>query len=366
MAAKKKIKTPPRIRKKRLSAKATIGQVPGVPVYVGHKTESELSIEVIEYNKGMLEERHLSSIEEAYPFVESEPVSWININGLSHTSVIEKIGKRYGIHPLVVEDIVNTQQRPKVEEFQDHLFVVVKMLHMDEEKGLIVEHLSLVLGSHYVISFQEAEGDVFDPVRTRLRGDKGVIRSMRSDYLLYALMDAVVDYYFHLLDEIGNRIESLEDQLFEDQTSEEMPTEIQSLKREILRIRRAISPLREIVSRIEKSGHPNISEKIMLYLSDLQDHIIQVSESIEIYREMTWSLMDMYMTAISNKMNTIMKVLTIIATIFIPLTFIAGIYGMNFEYIPELKYRNGYFILLGIMLLIFLAMLYYFRRKKWL
>ncbi len=237
---------------------------------------------------------------------------------------------------------------------------------MDEEKGLIVEHVSLILGKHFVISFQEAEGDVFDPVRNRLRTGKGVIRSMHSDYLLYALMDAIVDYYFYLLDEIGNRLETLEDQLFAIEGSNDITAEIQSLKREILRIRRAISPVREIVSRIEKSGHVTVSEKIAVYLSDLQDHIIQVSESVEIYREMTWSLMDMYMTTISNKMNTIMKVLTIIATIFIPLTFIAGIYGMNFEHIPELKYRNGYFVLLGVMLLIFLLMLYYFRRKKWL
>ncbi|MBT8178292.1 MAG: magnesium/cobalt transporter CorA [Eudoraea sp.] len=366
MESRKKTKAKLSVRRKRLSAKATIGQVPGAPVYVGNKADSELYIEVFDYDRENLEERRLSQIEEAYAFIASEPVTWININGLNHIEEIAKIGKHYNLHPLVIEDIVNTQQRPKMEEFEDYLFVTLKMLHLDKDKGLIVEHVSLVLGKNYVISFQEAEGDVFDPVRNRLRTSKGVIRKAHADYLSYALMDAIVDYYFNLLDEIGNRIEVLEDQLFETQVSNALSAEIQTLKREILRIRRAISPVREIVSRIEKSGHPMVSEKIKVYLSDLQDHILQVSESIEIYREMTWSLMDMYMTSISNKMNAIMKVLTIIATIFIPLTFIAGIYGMNFENIPELKYRNGYFVLLGFMLLIFLAMLYYFRRKKWL
>lgn len=366
MAARKSTKVTPVIRRKRLSAKATIGQVPGAPVYVGSKTDSDLYIEVFEYDKETLKEKRLSGVEETYGFITSDPVSWININGLSHIHEIEKLGKQYKLHPLVIEDIVNTQQRPKMEEFENYLFVVLKMLHMDKDKGLIIEHVSFILGQNYVISFQESEGDVFDSVRNRIRTSKGVIRSMSADYLLYALMDAIVDYYFYLLDEFGNRIEGLEDQLFETEVHNDISAEIQSLKREILRIRRAVSPLREIVSRIEKSGHPNLSAKITLYLSDLQDHIIQVSESIEIYREMTWSLMDMYMTTISNKMNTIMKVLTIIATIFIPLTFIAGIYGMNFKYIPELQYENGYFVLLGVMLVIFLVMLLYFRSKKWL
>ena len=366
MEPRKRSKTRPPIRRKRLSAKATIGQVPGAPVYVGEKAESELYIEVFDYNKEQLEEKRLDHIEETYGFIASDPVTWININGLNHIKEIEKIGQQYQLHPLVIEDIVNTQQRPKMEEFEDYLFVVLKMLRMDGEKGLIIEHVSFILGKHYVISFQESEGDVFDPVRNRLRANKGVIRSMHADYLLYALMDAIVDYYFYLLDEISNRIEALEDRLFETPVSNDLSAEIQSLKREILRIRRAISPVREIVSRIQKSGHSTVSEKITIYLSDLQDHILQVSESIEIYREMTWGLMDMFMTTISNKMNAIMKVLTIIATIFIPLTFIAGIYGMNFENIPELKYQNGYFVLLGVMLLIFLVMLYYFRRKKWL
>lgn len=366
MATRKKNSAKPVIRRKRLSAKATIGQVPGAAVYVGAKADSELAIEVFDYDKENLEERHLNQIEETYDFIATDPVTWININGLNHIKEIEKMGKQYQLHSLIIEDIVNTQQRPKMEEFENYLFVVLKMLHMDQDKGLIVEHVSLVLGKNYVLTFQEAEGDVFDSVRNRLRTSKGLIRSMQADYLLYALMDAVVDYYFYLLDEIGNRLESLEDQLFETQASDDITAEIQSLKREILRIKRAIAPLREVVSRIEKSGHATLSEKITIYLSDLQDHIIQVTESIEIYREMTWSLMDMYMTTISNKMNTIMKVLTIIATIFIPLTFIAGIYGMNFENIPELSYQNGYFVLLGVMLVIFLVMLLYFRRKKWL
>ena len=352
-------------RYRKSSAKATIGLSPGTAVYVGSKPASELFIEVFDYSKDFIKEEQLNTIEDTYQYIDSTPVTWLNINGLNHTSEIEKIGKYCNLHPLIIEDIMNTHQRPKVDEYEDYQFVVLKMLYFDEDQNLIVEHISFVLGDDIVISFQESNKDVFDEIRNRIRNGKGRIRTLGADYLLYALMDAVVDNYFNLIEAMGDKIEQLENKLFEARQESNISADIQILKREILRIRRAVSPLREVVNRIEKSEHKLLTEKTGIYLRDLYDHVIQVSETIELYREMIWSLMDMYMTTISNKMNEVMKLLTIIATIFIPLTFLAGIYGMNFENIPELSFRYGYYILWGVMFSIFAGLIYYFKRKKW-
>ncbi|NNJ81834.1 MAG: magnesium/cobalt transporter CorA, partial [Flavobacteriaceae bacterium] len=289
----------------------------------------------------------------------------INVDGLSNTDQIELLGTHFQLHPLIQEDIVTTTQRPKMDEYDDYLFLVFKMLHYNERAELIFEHVSMVLGKCYVLTFQEADGDVFDGVRERLKNDKGRVRSSGSDYLMFALMDAVVDNYFTVIETLSDKIEILEDQLFENLASDNIAFQIQDLKKEVLKIRRAIVPLREVINRLEKTDTELIEQRTNNYIRDLYDHIIQVSESIDLYREMTWGLMDMYMTTISNRMNEIMKVLTIMASIFIPLTFMAGIYGMNFENIPELKYKYGYFVLWGLMILVFLGMLLFFRRKKW-
>jgi len=342
------------------------GLAPGTVVYTGDKTSSDLYIEVFDYDKGTCEEKELDIIEDVYHYIDSKPITWININGLNHIDAIEKIGTYCHLHPLILEDIANTQQRPKIDEYENYLFVVLKMLYFDMDEKLSIEHISFVLGDGFVISFQESDGDVFDPIRNRIRNNKGRIRTMGGDYLLYALMDAIVDNYFNLIETMGDKIEELEDDLFEEKPNDDITYDIQNLKKEILKIRRAVFPLREVVNRLEKSEHKLILNKTQFYLRDLYDHIIQVSENIEIYRDMIWGLMDMYMTTISNKMNEVMKVLTIIATIFIPLTFIAGIYGMNFDNIPELHHKYGYFILWGIMILIFVGLLYYFKRRKWL
>lgn len=281
-------------------------------------------------------------------------------------SDIEALGKHYELHPLVLEDIVNIAQRPKIDEYQNYLFVVLKMLYYDGNQNIVSEQVSFILGENYVISFQEAEGDVFDSVRTRIRQGKGRVRQMKSDYLLYVLIDAIVDHYFSVIEILGDKIEDFETAIFSGDVNDDTSKKIQDLKREILRVRRAIFPLREVISRIEKNDNQLIDKKTLTYYRDIYDHLIQVSENIDIYREMIWSLMDMYMTSISNRMNEVMKVLTIMASIFIPLTFIAGIYGMNFEYIPEIKYKYGYFAIWGVMIFIFLGMLYYFKKKKWL
>ena len=253
-----------------------------------------------------------------------------------------------------------------MDEHEEYVFVVLKMLYFDKDQNLKFENISFVQGSNYLLSFQEADGDVFDSVRDRLRHSKGRVRSQGADYLLYALMDAIVDNYFNLMEVMGEKIEELEEHLFEEKPNNDLIQEIHSLKREILKIRRCVYPLREVVNRMDKIDDSLVTERTQLYLRDLYDHVIQVSESIDIQRELIWGLMDMYMTTISNRMNEVMKVLTIMATIFIPLTFIAGIYGMNFENIPELKFEYGYYALWGVLVVIFLAMLYYFKRKEWL
>ena len=240
------------------------------------------------------------------------------------------------------------------------------MLYTDKNENIVTEQVSLILGKNYVLSFQEAEGDVFDSVRERVRHGKGRVRTMQSDYLLYILMDAIVDHYFTIIETLGNKIEDFETDIFSGNVNNTINKDIQDLKREILRVRRAIFPLREVINRLEKHESPLIQSKTKPFFRDIYDHLIQVSENLDIYREMIWSLMDMYMTTISNKMNEVMKVLTIMASIFIPLTFIAGIYGMNFDYIPELHFKYSYFILWGVMIVLFVGMLYYFKRKKWL
>ncbi|WP_339624782.1 magnesium/cobalt transporter CorA [uncultured Winogradskyella sp.] len=343
-----------------------IGKVPGTLVYTGKKSDKNLHVECFDYTKETIEESVLLNIEDAINYKDTDSVTWINVDGLKHIDEIANIGKQYNLHPLVLEDIVNTSQRPKIDEYDNYLFIVLKMLYYDKDEKIVIEQVSFVLGKNYVITFQESEGDVFNTIRERLRLNNGRIRGLKSDYLMYALIDAVVDNYFSIIETLGNKIEDLETELFAGNARENINIEIQQLKREILKVRRAIFPLREIINRIEKGEHPFIYKRTITYYRDIYDHLIQVSENIDIYREMIWSLMDMYMTTISNKMNEVMKVLTIISTIFIPLTFLAGLYGMNFEYIPELKYENGYFILLGVMFAMFIALLFYFKRRRWL
>ncbi len=342
----------------------SVNQVPGTMTYVGNKEAIETKLDVIDYNAENYERFSSTTPEDAFKFVDEESITWFNIDGLSNVEEIEKLGDYYELHPLVMEDIVNTGQRPKIEEYQDYLFIVAKMLYY--KNGEIEnEHISMIVGKNYVLTFQESDGDVFDPIRERIETAKGRIRSRGADYLMFALLDSIIDNYFLVIDDMSDRIESLEESLFTSRPSDDITYDIQDLKRNILRIRRAVFPLREVISRLEKMDSDLIDLHTGNFIRDLYDHIIQISENIDIYREMIWGLMDMYMTTISNKMNEVMKVLTIMASIFIPLTFIAGIYGMNFEYIPELQWKYSYFVLWGVMIVVFLLMLYYFKRKKW-
>jgi magnesium transporter len=349
---------------KKQHSKNKIGLAPGTMVYTGNKQNTNTFIDVFDYTKKAFTEEKFTNIEECFQFKSTNSVTWINIDGLNNIAAIKKIGDHYQLHPLILEDIVHTQQRPKIDEYEDALFVVFKMLYYEKDQ-LMIEHISLVLGDTYVLSFQEADGDVFEPIRDRIRFDKGIIRSHGPDYLLYTLMDAVIDHYFLIIETLGEKIESIEESLF-GQSNDNTVLDILNLKKEALKIRRSIFPLREVVSKLEKAETNLVQDKMKNYFRDLYDHTIQVIETIEIYRDMLWGLMDMHMTNISNKMNEVMKVLTIVATIFIPLTFIAGIYGMNFENMPELKSEYGYPVFWGVIITLFSLMFYYFKRKKWL
>ncbi len=343
------------------------GLPPGTLVHIGEKKTEKVRITILDYDETQLEEKEVKTIEECFPFKDKPTTTWINIEGLHEIDIIEKIGNHFSLHPLLLEDIVNTEQRPKMEDYGEHIFIVLKMLsHDDKANQIKSEQVSLVLGSNYIISFQEGiEGDVFETVRERIRNGKGRIRKMGADYLAYSLMDAIVDHYFFILEKLGERIEDIEDELVTNPSQETLRT-IHHLKREMISLRKSVWPLREVLGCLERGESSLIQITTRVYLRDVYDHTIQIIDTMETYRDTLSGILDIYLSSISNRMNEIMKVLTIIATIFIPLTFIVGIYGMNFEHMPELKWRVGYFIVWGIMAIVALGMLFYFRKRKWL
>ncbi len=341
----------------------TIGLPPGELIHIGEKRIEKPSITVIDYDEKNFEEKQVESVEKCFPYKDKSTVSWINIDGIHEIDIVKKIGECFNIHPLVQEDIVNTGQRPKIEDFENYIYIVLKMLHQPKDE-IISEQISIILGKGFVISFQESTGDVFNYVRERLRKGKGRIRKMGSDYLAYTLFDAIVDNYFIILEKLGERIESIETEVVDNPTPETLQT-IYNLKRELIYLRKSIWPLREVISGLQRNESKLIAKSTEIYLRDVYDHTIQVIDSVETFRDMTSGILDVYMSSVSNKMNEVMKVLTIFAAIFIPLTFIAGVYGMNFQYMPELAWRWGYFIILIIMLIVGLSLVGYFKRKKW-
>lgn len=361
MAVKAKLKHKP---VRRHSKKA--GLAPGTLVYTGEKKVESVGITVIDYDEQQVTEKRVGSVEECFPFKQTPTVTWINIDGLHEVQVIEKLGKAFDLHPLILEDVLSTGQRPKFEDYGNCIFIVLRMLrYSDEYEGVESEQVSFVLGSSFVLSFQERVGDVFDPVRDRIRNGKGRIRKMGADYLTYSLVDAIVDSYFGILEKVGDRTEGLEDELISD-PEERTLHQIYALKREMISLRRSIWPLRELINGVQRSDSALISESTGVYLRDIYDHTIQIIDTIESLRDVVSGMLDTYLSSISNRMNAVMKVLTIIATIFIPLTYVAGIYGMNFEHMPELQWRWSYPLLWLLMLAIAGAMVVYFRRKKWL
>ena len=343
-----------------------VGLPPGTLVYVGEKKVEPPKITVIDYDETTLNEKDADDIEGCLPFKDSPTVTWINIDGIHQVELIEKLGECFVLHPLLLEDVVHTGQRPKMDEFEDHLFIVLKMLYFDEGgDGIRSEQLSLIVGSNFVISFQEREGDVFSPVRERIRRGKGRIRKKGPDYLAYSLIDGVVDHYFTILEKLGEDIESLQEELVTQPIPETLQT-IQWLKKEMIFLRKSVWPLREVVSGLARDESGLIKEDTHLYLRDVHDHTIQVVDTIETYRDMLSVLLDVYLSSVNNRMNEVMKVLTIIATIFIPLSFLAGVYGMNFKYMPELDYRYAYPLFWLVVIGAFIIMIVLFKKRKWL
>lgn len=349
---------------KRRSRKA--GLPPGTLVHIGERKAEQVRITVVQYSEANFRTRQTGSVEECGLYKDKPGTTWINVNGIHQVQTIEDIGKCYDLHPLLLEDVLDTGQRPKMEDYGEYAFIVLKTLHYNEtDKELSSDQVSLILGRNYVISFQEGEGDAFNGIRERLEGAKGRIRKMGADYLVYSLMDSVVDNYFLILEKLGEEIESMEDELVVHPRTTVLQA-IQHLKREMVVLRRAVWPLREVLNVMLRGDSALVTSPTRIYLRDVYDHTVQVIETVETYRDMIAGMLDIYLSSVSNRLNEVMKFLTIISTIFIPLTFLAGLYGMNFKYMPELEWPWGYPGVLILMLACGLTMLAYFKKKGWL
>lgn len=339
--------------------------VPGTIQYIGKDRDSEIKLNIIKYNNKTLQEEQISTIEESKQYIETDSVTWLNISGVHDENIIKDVGSIYNVHPLVLEDTTNTTQRPKLEDYSDYLYLTFKMAKYNSKTNKIeMEQISLIVWGNLVLSLQEVEGDVLDKLRNRIRNSKGKIRSRGSDYLMYSIIDSIVDYYFTVLEYIGNEIEALEEKLL-DEASQEILNGIYGLKKEIVFLRNSIWPMRELVSLLQRSDCNIIHDNTNIYLKDVYDHTIQVIETVESFRDITSGMLDLYLSTVSNKMNEIMKVLTIFAAIFIPLTFIAGVYGMNFEFMPELSWKYSYIVWWTVIGILGLGMVLYFKKKKW-
>ena len=341
------------------------GLPPGSLVHVGEVHEHAHKITVIDYNKSALTRRTIKSIEELLPYKTTETVTWVIIDGLKDVSVIDAIGQHFDIHALVLEDILNTHQRPKFEEFDDYLYIVIKALSLaDNDFNVEYEQISLLLLNKFVFTFKEKPDAIFDPILSRLDNDKSHLRNLGPDYLSYILMDTIVDEYFSLQDTFDELIEVVEDELLSNPSAQTLNT-IQKIKRELIFLRRSVSPLRELLASIQRSESPLLNAKTKRYFGDVYDHVIRITEAMEAYRDLIAGMLDIYLSSVSNKMNETMKVLTVFASIFIPLTFIAGVYGMNFEYMPELKWKWGYPVLWLVFIGVSVLLLRFFKKKNW-
>ena len=343
-----------------------VGLSPGTLVHIGAERTDKSTIAFCAYDETSFEEKEVKSIEDCFPLSDKPGVNWFNIDGVHQTDLVEDVGKQFCIHPLVLADIVNTRHRPKMEDFEDYLFIVLKMISYDEKnEEVIAEQISLIVGLNYVISFQESTNDLFLPIKNRIKSGLGRIRKMGADYLAYALIDTIVDNYFVVLERTGEKIEDIEEKLLKS-PSQETIQEIYNLKRNMIFLRRSVWPLREVASVLERGESKLIHKATRIYLRDVYDHTVQVIDTIETSRDTLSGMLDIYLSSVSNKMNEVMKVLTIIATIFMPLTFIAGLYGMNFKNMPELDWRWAEPMALVLMIASVVLPLWWVRRKGWL
>lgn len=343
------------------------GLPPGTLIQNGDRGNEPVELTVIAYNDPHFEEYDLAKTSEISAYRKTDRVLWVNVEGVHDIKILEEIGTLFDLHPLVLEDILNTDQRAKIEDYTDYLYIVLRMLRFDEATDTVLsEQVSLILGNGFVVSFQEGghRGDCFDPIRARIRGHKGRIRRMSADYLAYALLDVIVDNYFVVLEKLGEKATDIEEELI-DEPGQGTLRLIYRFKRELITLRRMIWPLREVLGILERGEFPIIGDATRLFFRDVYDHTVHVVDTLESFRDLLSGMLDIYLSSVSHKLNSVMKVLTIISTIFMPLTFIAGVYGMNFKFMPELEWHYGYPFAIGLMGLITASMLIYFRRQKW-
>jgi magnesium transporter len=352
-------------KKKKISAKKRVGLPPGALLPSRDDRALPVKQSLFEYNSTDYTEKNLLGTVDYRKLLSGDTVSWLNLDGVHDSTVLEEIGTHLGIHPLILEDIQTTDQRPKIEDHKEYLFITFKMLSLSREHASVnAEQVSLIVGGTFVVSFQEYAGDVFDSVRQRITTGTGRIRRENASYLGYALLDAVVDNYFLVLEELENRLEEEEENILASTGSDPIQR-VYHLKRQLTLVRRNLWPLREVLYTIQKEDVCNISENVKIYFGDVFDHTLRLMDNVEMLREMALGLVDLHTTNINNNMNSVMKVLTVIATIFIPITFIAGVYGMNFAFMPELAVRWAYPVVLGVMGGVVLGMIIYFKKKRW-
>ncbi len=339
---------------------------PGTLIHIGQQKLESQKISVIEYDENSVREYEADDVHpQRIEFKEQPTTTWIRVRGLHNAEKLGALGDSFRIHPLVLEDILNTDQRPKVEDYGEYLYIVFKLLYLKgESRQVVQEQASVILGANFVISFQEGEDEIFEPVRERINSGKGLMRKTGADYLVYSLLDVTVDNYFAVLERLGENIEVLADRILQKPEPRTL-SEIQKSKREMLYVHRWVWPLREAVTALSKRDSTLVKESTVVYLRDVYDHTLRVMDAVDLYREMLSETLDLYMSTVSNKLNQVMTVLTIIATIFIPLTFLAGVYGMNFKYMPELEWRWGYPLFWAVIVAVSAGMLIVFKRKKW-
>jgi magnesium transporter len=342
-----------------------VGLPPGTVAFSGERKIERVRLVVLSYGPDRIEEKEVGSVEECLPYLDGGGITWVSVQGLHETGVLRAIGEKLGLHPLVLEDIVSTGQRPKTEDFQDYLYVVVRMLDYDDAARCVsADQISVILGPGWVLSFQESARDAFEPVRERLRQGRGRSRKLKSDYLAYSLIDAVVDHYFVVLEKLGEQVEALEAELAADPRPDVLRS-IHRVRSEMVLVRKSIYPVREVVAGLSRSGSRLIQKETDLFLRDVHDHSVQIIEALESYRDILSGLQELYLSMVSNRLNEIMKILTVGAMIFVPLTFLAGVYGMNFRYFPEIEWRWGYLLFWLVSILLSVCMLIVFRKKKW-
>ncbi len=352
----------------KLSKKRSVktGLPPGTLVHIGEAPSQAVNITLISYGPSTFNEQNYQQLDQCLSHPEFPEIRWVNVEGVHDVEIIRHFGDCFHLHPLVLEDIVNTVQRPKIEDYGDYLFIVLRMMRPTKDKEFTSEQLSIILGKDYLFTFQEGiDGDAFDGVRERLRNSKGKLRTLGVDYLAYALIDAIVDNYFSVLEDLGERIVNIEEDLAltPDRVTLQL---INEMKKEIIFLRKAVWPLREAISFLERGDSPLLGDATKLYFRDVYDHTMQVIDTVETYRDLLSGMLDLYLSSISNRTNEVMKFLTVVGTIFLPLTFLVGVYGMNFKHMPELEWHDGYYVLWGVMVAIALGMVYYFKGKKWL